>query len=294
MFLTIYQLFSTFIEFIKSFFNTSIHSVISNQQLNIISTIDKYFFDKKDKFIKSFENDSINWNENIINFSHLCSDDLKLQWKSKMLFESTPRGNILLMYDIDKNAFIYHMDSSSASYSLLNAVAMKFVLTFRCRDFFIDENIIPEGYTSPLITAINLKDKIDKDKKNALVQNLTKCIVDVNSPFAKLKSRTIKNVRFDTPDDSIIKIQNKFISHGKINNAFFHQKELTNLNKKPTITTTYKSYKRSWQESTNDSTLPKTVSHSSEFDFSYDIGGIGTETGTGTGTGTASKSFFFD
>lgn len=289
MFLTIYQLFSTFIEFIKSFFNTSIHSVLSNQPHNIISTIDKYIFDKKDNFIKSFENNSINWNENIINGS-LDSDDLKLQWKSKMLFESTPRGNILLMYDIDKNAFIYHMDSSSASYSLLNAVAMKFVLTFRCRDFFIDENIIPEGYTSPLITAINLKDKIDKDKKNALVQNLTKCIVDVNSPFAKLKSRTIKNVRFDTPDDSIIKIQNKFISHGKINNAFFHQKELSNnLNKKPTITT-YKSYKRSWQESTNDSTLPETVSHSSEFDFSYDIGRVGT--GTRTGTESAPKSFF--
>lgn len=286
MFLTIFQLFSNFIEFIKSFFSTSIHSVLSNQQLDTISTIDKYILNKKDNFIKSFENKSINWNENIINYSHLSSDDLKLQWKSKMLFESTPRGNILLMYDIDKNAFIYHMDSSSASYSLLNAVAMKFVLTFRCRDFFIDENIIPEGYTSPLITAINLKDKIDKDKKNALVQNLTKCIVDVNSPFAKLKSRSIKNVRFDTPDDSIIKIQNKFISHGKINNAFFHQKQLSkNLNKKPAIST-YKSYKRTWQESTNDSTLPKTVSHSSEFDFSYDIGRVGTE--------SAPKSFFFD
>ena len=79
---------------------------------------------------------------------------LELKWKKKILIESTPRGNIIMFYDVYKNGFSYYSDQNSIPYSLLNTVAMKYVRIFLCRDLFIDDKNIPKNsnaYVSPLI-----------------------------------------------------------------------------------------------------------------------------------------------
>lgn len=259
------------VKFLKLYSSKNVPLIVENK----LSLIDKYVIERKDVFLRSYENSIVNWNENIVDDCEHITDDIIKKWKSKMLFESTPRGNILLMYDIEKKAFNYYMDSSGVSYVLLNAVAMKFVILFRCRDFFIDENIIPVGKTSPLITDMNLINKKEIDEKIELVNNLTNYVIDdINSPFAKLKSRVNnKKVRFE--ENNTIKIQNKFISQGKINNLMFHQKCINKILIEPKKLT-YKSYKRVWQNQ-KDTEIPDSekISHSSDFDLSYDICGTG-------------------
>lgn len=271
---SILKLVEFIIEYLRLYSRKNVNLLVANK----MSAIDKYVQERTKIFLNSYEKNSIDWNENVIDCTN-CTSDEKNKWKSRMLLESTPRGNIMLMYDIEKQAFNYYMDTSGVSYTLLNAVAMKFVIIFRCRDFFIDENIIPIGSTSPLITLLNLKNKKETDDKKELINNLTNCVIDnLNSPFAKLKSRIPKKVRFDTTDIGMIKIQNKFINQGKIMNLMFHQKCVLKQIKQTNITS-YKSYKRMWQEPTIDEPIRMTsISHTVDFDHSYyigDLGGVG-------------------
>lgn len=259
------------VNFLKIYHSKKVPLIVENK----LSPIDKYIIERKEVFLRSYENSIIDWNENINDDYENKTDEIIKKWKSKMLFESTPRGNILLMYDIEKKAFNYYMDTSGVSYMLLNAVAMKFVILFRCRDFFIDENIIPIGKTSQLITDMNFINKKEIDEKNELVNNLTNCAIDeINSPFAKLKSRVNnKKVRFEENDT--IKFQNKFISQGKINNLTFHQKG-ANKNIIEPKKLSYKSYKRVWQNMKDiEVSDSEKITYSSDFDHSYDICDIG-------------------
>ena len=83
----------------------------------------------------------------------IISEDNKLEknWKKRILFEQTPRGHVIIYYDAFKLAFTYYSDANSLPYKLLNAIAMKYCLTFHCMDFFIDQNIVPNENESPLI-----------------------------------------------------------------------------------------------------------------------------------------------
>ena len=51
---------------------------------------------------------------------------LESNWKKRILIENTPRGNVYMYYDAYKLGFSYYSDTSSLSYNLLNAVAMKY------------------------------------------------------------------------------------------------------------------------------------------------------------------------
>jgi len=72
-------------------------------------------------------------------------------WRSRKLMEATPQGTIIMHYDAYKQGFSYYSDIQGVSYPLLNAVAMKYVITFRCLHFFIDDEVTPEEHRSPLI-----------------------------------------------------------------------------------------------------------------------------------------------
>ena len=101
---------------------------------------------------------------------------LENEWKSRILFESTPRGNIVMFYNPYKQGFSYFCDSSYVPYTLLNAVAMKYVLVYRCSHFFKDERVYAEMLKmlqiqkesliySPLIQ-IQKDQEAEMDKKN--------------------------------------------------------------------------------------------------------------------------------
>lgn len=133
-------------------------------------------------------------------------------------------------YDVFSKGFSYYSDHSGISYSTLNAMAIKYVLLFRCRDFFLDETI----NTSPLID-FAIKERVClKNKKRS---NIFKVDDEINSPFVNLKHNSpvggnlahlyanTKSVRTDRIFSSEIQfIQNKFVNLGKLHNCDFLQK----------------------------------------------------------------------
>jgi len=150
-------------------------------------------------------------------------NEIEKIWKTRILFETTPRGNIVMLYDPYKMGFSYYSDAYSLPYSLLNAVAMKYVIVFSCRDFFMDDQITPEEHPSPLIEdETKMKDE-KKEKHNDFLKGLE------NAPFAKLKTYK-KEVKTETEMTEKIKAKNKeynrnkFICLGKMMNFKFIQK----------------------------------------------------------------------
>lgn len=106
-------------------------------------------------------------------------------WKARILYESTPRGNIVMFYDVYKDGFAYYSDQTGIPYKVLNAVAMKYVITFRCRDFFMDETIS----SSPFIQYNKDDEKKEQDKKNETMKQLSSN--NQSLPFVKFKNRQI-------------------------------------------------------------------------------------------------------
>lgn len=122
-------------------------------------------------------------------------NELETKWRSRILIENTPRGNIIMYYDAYKEAFAYYSDQTAMPYKILNVVAMKYVMRFHCADFFIDETVLGGSNTnpSPLIEIIKEEISAENEKKKQVVGNLlgsnTK-INDSTSPFVKVKSST--------------------------------------------------------------------------------------------------------
>lgn len=172
---------------------------------------------------------------------------LEKKWQTKILIENTPRGNIIMYYDAYKLGFAYYSDQTMP-YPVLNAVAMKYVLTFFCRDFFMDEIVLSDTN----ISGITKKHKEDADaerevKKQTIEntkswrfeskQNTT---TNTNPPFAKFKSynnvsskSTNVNVsnKSNTANGNMKettlaepKQTNRFIYLGKTRNVSFLQK----------------------------------------------------------------------
>jgi hypothetical protein len=146
---------------------------------NFSSNIDDVFYDKKKLFQTM-----------LIDNNHL-----EKEWKTRIMIDTTPRGNLIMFYDVYKQGFAYYSDQNSLPYAVLNGAAMKYVIMFGCRDFYMDENFLPEDYVSPLVKIFLEDDKPDKNDSDDIEADIkTKPVkIDTKSgPFAKLK-----NYRFD-------------------------------------------------------------------------------------------------
>jgi len=161
--------------------------------------------------------------KNIIMYS---SNILETTWKKRILFETTPRGNIIMYYDAYKQGFAYYSDSFNLPYKLLNAVAMKYVITFLCRDFFMDDGVTPKP--SPLIKIhADEPEKPNDVKKN----NMKKTLNKINTISKNFSMRTNKTNQKQPTGQSIekpiepVNIQNRFVYLGKIMNFKFIQTE---------------------------------------------------------------------
>ena len=136
--------------------------------LKILSQKDAYIENRKKRFLETFQEKKDgegegegegddkkkkNWNSNIDDvirdqtaLSELLKDpnnELEKKWRASILIESTPRGNVIMFYDAYKRGFSYYCDQTVMPYEIMNAVAMKYVITFHCRDFFVDSTILP-------------------------------------------------------------------------------------------------------------------------------------------------------
>jgi hypothetical protein len=121
---------------------------------------------------------------------------LETQWKTRVLMETTPRGNVLMYFDPYKMGFAYFADHH-VPYTILNAIAMRYVMVYRCRDFFTDEFVIPDEHKSPLLDLRRVDEKKKTGTVGAVVEgsagegkdvNAKSGVKDASAPFAKLKS----------------------------------------------------------------------------------------------------------
>lgn len=176
----------------------------------------EYIQPLKIKFIETFES-NINYNENITPFFYNktqfneciknTNNELEQIWKIRILLEKTPRGNVLMYYNAYKMAFSFFCDQQITSYDILNAVAMKYVKIYRCRDFFMDESI--KENISPLISIHFSEEKkpIQRQRQNS-------------NNFVKLrdyKKYNPNSKKINTINEPEYK-KNTFLYLGKINN----------------------------------------------------------------------------
>jgi hypothetical protein len=202
----------------------------------ILTETDKYVNDKTSQFLASFKTTGVAWNLNIDAAFYSKKDlnallvdpnnEIEKTWRRRILFESTPRGNIVMYYDAFKMGFAYSSDTQCLPYAVLNAVAMKYVLTYKCRDFFMDDLVTPVDQASPLIKVHILEPP--KEKKGEPEKKVNDFTKDTSAPFASLKKYkqpTIETTK-DTKKNEPVKenIQNKFLSLGKMVNFKFIQK----------------------------------------------------------------------
>ena len=181
----------------------------------IIDPSYEYYQKVKKRFSASFE-EFKNYNQNVCpifyckiefqEFMKLGSNYLEEGWRTRILFETTPRGNIIMFYDAYKQGFSYYCDSNCIPYNILNAVAMKYVITFYCRDFFVDNKIIEylpltsiitnhKQYESPLIK-IHFTDEKSVKKTNTTIS--------INNSFIKNKNYRKPENRYIQPIGNLI------------------------------------------------------------------------------------------
>ena len=170
---------------------------------------------------------------------------LEKEWKSRILYENTPQGNIIMYYDIYKEGFVYYSDQTGIPYKLLNIVAMKYTITYRCIEFYIDEQFIPNN-PSFMIKFMHDEEQSENDKKHKIRKELLSMNEKINSslnhsdnsPFVKFKSSTKSTTTAEPIDKPTNYIRNKFIYMGKVNNFSMIQKPQMNLNQQKKNTPT--------------------------------------------------------
>jgi len=209
------------------------------------------------RFLKLFpykdEETKKRWNNNIDercysldSFQELMADEkneLEPEWNRRLLIENTPRGNIIMYYDIFKQSFAYVSDQHM-NYAILNACAMKYVQVYCCIDFFMDESILPEGIVSPFLLLQQESEKKKKEKQSEKKRELG--IPFKDAPFAKLKTyrssvneivqkkKVILN-ETELKKSRNIETNNNFRYLGKISNLNILQKPKTILKVNPLI-----------------------------------------------------------
>jgi hypothetical protein len=206
----------------------------------ILDASSKYIEKQKSRFLSKFSLpiiDDLSCNIDSVFYSKtdfqqlILSLDNSLEkiWKTRMLFESTPRGNIVMYYDAYKLGFAYSSDSTGIPYPVLNAVAMKYVTVYRCFDFFMDDEITPEDKPSKMIE-IHFQDEKKESpqtKQNdvSIDTKFQKPLKIDNSAFAKFKnySKKTENTNVNSDEKKKEYVRNKFIALGKLMNIEFTQ-----------------------------------------------------------------------
>lgn len=254
-----------------SYLSNSFHKLIaffdekSEESKEVKKTETELFIEKRQKMLlKTFTDTNkelLQWNLNINSgfysksqYQEMIKDaqnTLEQQWKTRLLIETTPRGVVIMYYDPFKLGFSYYSDQT-IPYNILNAIAMKYVIHFRCRDFFMDEHILPENTPLPLLkllledkTANEKAENSEKSKDDETIKQRLR-----NAPFAKFKNynknsnKVQENQNNKSEKDTTEKKepekpkeQNRFISLGKTHNF----KILQNVPKKKKAMVAFKS-----------------------------------------------------
>lgn len=102
-----------------------------------------YFFNTK-KIIKEKEKkkDEPYENKYYDKYEALSSIDLDEEYvkslKNNIIIETTPKGNIIMCYDFEKESFIYYSDTKDINYLYLETVSRKYAITYNCKKIVVD------------------------------------------------------------------------------------------------------------------------------------------------------------
>ena len=189
--------------------------------------IEEYSNKYREKLIKTFETETEeSFSSNILpviyqkkEFFELLKDEnneLESSWKSRILYEITPRGTVVMYYDIYKQGFAYYSDQSFIPYSVLNAVAMRYVMVFRCRDFYMDESVLEKRERLSILV-----DVFELEPKEVKVQNNKTEKQEISGPYAKLKNYKLTTTPVNNKTEEKMEkplLKNHFINKGKMYN----------------------------------------------------------------------------
>lgn len=172
------------------------------------------------------EKSNQNMHESLYDYKTFSSENnhflqLEKEWTRRILFQSTNYGNIIMYYDLYRQAFVYYSDSQ-ISYPTLNKCAMKYVRLYSCRDFFLDTQVLPEDFINPFnqMKEDEIEREKEKQREKRKKQNLQ---LDQSVFISKKKEITLNKdpEKKDTPEKPIYK--NNFRYLGKIVNYSFLQ-----------------------------------------------------------------------
>jgi len=204
------ELDKIYVETNCSHFQKMISLMLSNNIPHTFnSNIDPIFYDIKE-YTQLLENPN---------------NELEPNWKTRIMIENTSRGNVIMFFDVYKFGFSYYSDQN-IPYFILNSVAMKYVKTFQCFDFFIDNQLL-QGGSSPLLPLQNNPSEsvksIKHDGKVALKNNTDKTFARFkkynNLPNTPTPLITNKNIQIPKPEPAIEEFnRNKFMYLGKTMN----------------------------------------------------------------------------
>lgn len=162
------------------------------QPVSLLNKTQQYILNKTTCFSKIIDNKTNNCNISPIFYQkdeynkemQNIKNTIEPEWQRRILFENTPKGNIIMYYDAFKQGFAYFSDTNCLEYKLLNAVAMKYVTVFRCLDLFVDD----EFYESPMIKIYGEPEKTKTDETNKKIYKNT----STSGPFVTYKKTTVE------------------------------------------------------------------------------------------------------
>lgn len=227
------------------YYNRVIRKRINAAPTTVSSETEKYSHRYLMRLRDSYAKKDAKWNANIdpafFDKKQLAEalvhekNDLETTWRRRILFETTPRGNIVMFYDPYKLGFSYYSDASSIPYSVLNSAAIKYCLSFACREFLLDDETTPEDSPSSFIS-IHIKDstvkiiKTDDKQVFAKFKQYSSAQKSSSSKKGVDSDKKIKNPEEKEKEKEVRKYnRNRFICLGKMANMQVLQK--TNLNK---------------------------------------------------------------
>lgn len=164
-------------------------------------------------------------------FSEINNEQEK-QWKSRILQERTDYGNIIMYYDCYRMTFTYYSDEQVIPYESLYYAALKYVVLYRCRNFFIDMDTFPDN---PILNVLKKEDEQMKTKTKKQTpapthktitkkqQLNTSQLKPAPKPFTNKFTRIGKICEFNI----IQKPPNKNIK--LVNSLLFNEKKLTTM-----------------------------------------------------------------
>lgn len=173
--------------------------------------------------------------------------------KNTMIMESTPIGNVIMFYDNQTENFVYYSDLT-IPYRYLEVIGRKYVITFNCKNIFVDMN--EEIKTAEEKKIKHTKSVLEVNASNKKETNSNK--KDVFTKFKTYNNNVTKEVVSAPPknngstdikkenDNSIFKEKaNRYRSEGKLANLKFLQKvDKTQIDKRLAV---------SWRDFKNSS-----------------------------------------